>query len=353
MTADTVGGVWTYALDLARGLTAAGTTVTLLLLGPPPSPAQRAGAEGLRLVDTGLPLDWLVEGPAPILAAGQEIAGRAVALGADLLQLNSAALAAAGSRLPVVAVCHSCLATWWQAVRQGPLPDQFRWHRALMAQAYARADRLVAPSAAFAAATQLAYGLPVAPHVVHNGRPAATIPAMPSPVHAFTAGRLWDEGKNLATLDAAAAQLDLPFLAAGPMTGPHGGRAALHHLRPLGTLDAAGIAQHLARQPIFASAARYEPFGLAVLEAAQAGCPLVLADIPAFRELWSGAASFVAPEDQAGFAAAIAALAADPALRRQRGAAARDRAARYSLTAMTTGMLAQYDALLQAEAVPA
>ena len=48
-----------------------------------------------------------------------------------------------------------------------------------------------------------------------------------------------------------------------------------------------------ARCPIFVSAARYEPFGLAVLEAAQAGCALVLSDIPTFRELWDGAALFV------------------------------------------------------------
>ena len=40
--------------------------------------------------------------------------------------------------------------------------------------------------------------------------------------------------------------------------------------------------------------ALYEPFGLAVLEAAQAGCALVLSDIPTFRELWDGAALFVA-----------------------------------------------------------
>jgi hypothetical protein len=38
-----------------------------------------------------------------------------------------------------------------------------------------------------------------------------------------------------------------------------------------------------------------EPFGLAVLEAAQAGCPLVLSDLPGFRELWDGAALFRRP----------------------------------------------------------
>ena len=51
----------------------------------------------------------------------------------------------------------------------------------------------------------------------------------------------------------------------------------------------------MARTAVFVSPALYEPFGLAVLEAAQAGCALVLSDIPTFRELWDGVALFVAP----------------------------------------------------------
>ena len=37
MTADTVGGVWQYALDLARGLSEAGASTILAVLGPAPS----------------------------------------------------------------------------------------------------------------------------------------------------------------------------------------------------------------------------------------------------------------------------------------------------------------------------
>ena len=32
--------------------------------------------------------------------------------------------------------------------------------------------------------------------------------------------------------------------------------------------------------------ARYEPFGLSILEAALSGCALVLGDLPSLRELW-------------------------------------------------------------------
>ena len=38
MTADAVGGVWTYALDLAAGLAPFGVETTLAVLGPAPAP---------------------------------------------------------------------------------------------------------------------------------------------------------------------------------------------------------------------------------------------------------------------------------------------------------------------------
>jgi glycosyltransferase involved in cell wall biosynthesis len=94
------------------------------------------------------------------------------------------------------------------------------------------------------------------------------------------------------------------------------------------------------------SAASFEPFGLAVLEAAQAGCPLVLSDIPTFRELWDGAALFVAPDSEIDVAQAIESLIADPALRAQLGAAAVERAALYTPAAMAEGMLGIYDRVL-------
>ncbi|WP_241665556.1 glycosyltransferase family 4 protein [Teichococcus oryzae] len=354
MTTDAVGGVWSYALTLCRGLLARQVRVTLAVLGPPPGATQRleaAAIPGLRLLDTGLMLDWMVPDAAAVRDAGGRLAALARDCGADLLHLNSPALAA-GNRfpIPVLAFCHSCMASWWAAVRSGPLPSDFTWHRDLLAEGYRVADLVAAPSAAFAAATQSLYGLPERPRLVFNGTaPWAMRGASPTPFFAFTAGRLWDEGKNLATLDAAAAQLPFPLLAAGPVEGPGGARIDLRHLQTQGSLDRAAMQAMLARQPAFVSAARYEPFGLAVLEAAQAGCPLVLSDIPTFREIWGGAADYVASGDAAGFAAALRRLAA-PRLRQARGEAARRRAARYTADAMVTATLDLYRELVPARA---
>ena len=175
-------------------------------------------------------------------------------------------------------------------------------------------------------------------------------PAPSSPIEAapfaFTAGRLWDEGKNLATLDRVATRLDIPVRAAGPTRGPNGAGIRLDAIEALGSLAPEAVAEMLALQPIFVSLARYEPFGLAVLEAAQAGCALVLSDIATFRELWDGAAIFVAADDEAGAADAIRRLAADSADRARRGEAARSYAARYTVDAMTAGTLGVYRRVL-------
>src|SRR5207248_306231 len=87
------------------------------------------------------------------------------------------------------------------------------------------------------------------------------------------------------------------------------------------------------------------PFGLGVLEAAQAGCALVLSDIPTFRELWEGAALFAPPEDPAAFADAFDKLLADPEEAEWLGRLARVRAARYSVEAMVSGTLELYGEL--------
>ncbi len=342
ITADAVGGVWQYATDLARALLPHRVEPILALLGPAPSDAQRAAAQGLTVIETGLPLDWLAETPEDIRAAAEALSHLATDLKVDLVQLNAPALATADYPVPVLTVAHSCLATWWQAVIGGDMPDDFRWRTELHAAGLAAADLVVAPSIAFAEATRTAYGLPARPTVVHNGRAPMPLPQVPRERAAFTAGRLWDKGKNLPTLDKAAALLPFPLRAAGPLAGPNGDSIAFDHAHALGSLSEPDLASRLAARPVFVSAALYEPFGLAVLEAAQAGCPLVLSDIPTFRELWDGAALFVDRRDALDFAAAIQSAAAEA---EALGTKAQERAARYTPEAMAENMVQLYGKL--------
>ena len=350
LTTDAIGGVWTYSLDLAAALAQAeDVAVTLAVLGPVPDAEQltaAAATPGLQLIQPGLPLDWMAEDADTVRQSAAALAELASLAEADLVQLHTPALACASYPAPVVSVVHSCLATWWSAVKTGPLPDDFAWRTDLVREGLRRSDLVVTPTHAFVGMVRQAYGLRRQPEAVHNGRKPWTAPERPRADFAFTAGRLWDEGKNAAAFDRAAALSTTPFLAAGPLQGPNGTAAQLQHAQGLGRLDEAALADRLAGRPVFVSTARYEPFGLSVLEAAQAGCALVLSDIPTFRELWDGAALFVSPHDEKAVAAAVDRLIADPATRAALGKQARTRAAGYTPQATATAMLGHYRALL-------
>jgi glycosyltransferase involved in cell wall biosynthesis len=350
MSADAVGGVWQYALELAGGLAAHGTQTVLAVLGPKPSAGALREAQAirdLRLIHTGLPLDWTARSEDEVLSAASELARLAVRFGVDIVHVNAPALATCDYPVPVVAAAHSCVGTWWRAVRQGPLPDDFAWRVRLTAKGLAAASAVIAPSGSFAANIAEVYRVPFPLTVVRNGRssrPATS--AVQRRRCAFTAGRLWDDGKNIALLDRAAAQLDMPVFAAGETRGPNGAVAQLDNLYCLGRIPAQEITRWCETTGVFVSPSRYEPFGLSVLEAAQAGAPLVLAEIPTFRELWDGAALFFDKDDPDALAHALRSILDAPDRAADLGARAQSRAARYGAEAMVAGTLTVYRSLL-------
>ena len=62
MTADTVGGVWTYALDLAHLLARRGCEVTLATMGgylPHAEARAVARTRGIHLYESNFKLEWM------------------------------------------------------------------------------------------------------------------------------------------------------------------------------------------------------------------------------------------------------------------------------------------------------
>jgi len=351
LVADCIGGVWQYSLELARGLAAHGVATVLAVAGPPPSPSQRDEAEtveGLRIRVLDTALDWVEGGAKSCVELRKRVVALARAERVDVVHLSGAALGDLALQQPVVATQHSCLATWWQAMRpDAPLPDEWQWHRARTASGLRAADAVIAPSAAFATQLQRVYGSDLALDVIHNGRTFKCFRQEPRrQAVVMTAGRLWDEAKNLRTLDAAADGLSWPVVAAGPMRGPDDQAIVLQHIFPLGGLGTCALRRRLSSAAIFVSLAAYEPFGLAVLEAALSGCALVLSDIPTFRELWGEAALFCPPHDAAAARALLDRLIANRDLRRRLAEAALGRAHRYTAEACAAGTLAVYGRVL-------
>jgi len=350
MTADAIGGVWQYAIELARALAPTGVETVLAVLGPAPDRAQREAAvaiPGCRLVETGLPIDWLCDRAEPVLAVGRAIAALAAEHGADIVHCNMPSLLAAGAvTTPVLAVDHGGIGPWWRAAHGEMPPPAYAWLDELIGAGLNAADVVVAPSASYAAMLAEHHRLGAAPLAIHNGRTPLSLPTdVPPAPGVFTAGRLWDPVKATALLDEVAAGLDVPFEAAGPLTGPHGETVCPRHLVAPGPLNADALAARLVARPVFVSAARFEPFGLAVLEAAQAGCPLVLSGIATFRELWTGAALIVPEDDPDAYRVAIARVLVDDGLRHHLGEAARIRSQRYTPAATAAAVASIYAGL--------
>ena len=347
LTADTAGGVWTYAMELATALEREGVGVTLAMLGHEPSAAQRQDAEvrGLPLRSFRCRLPWMTDPWSDVSAAGRWLLARADEVGADLIHLNEPVFAALDWSAPTVAVAHSCVLSWWEAVHGEPAPDEWSRYREAMRAGLATADAVVTPSRAMLAALRRHYGVATG-RAIPNGRDPAGLKPESKDGYVLTATRLWDQAKNVRALDLAATSLSWPVYAAGDPASPDGREETLLNLNLLGHLDRRRLASWMARAAIFALPARYEPFGLSVLEAALAGCALVLGDIPSLREHWDGVAIFVPPEDASLLRLALRSLIEDPRLRHTLAMRARRRALGYSARRMALAYLRVYDVAL-------
>jgi glycosyltransferase involved in cell wall biosynthesis len=120
----------------------------------------------------------------------------------------------------------------------------------------------------------------------------------------------------------------------------------------LGRLGFEEIALRMADAAVFVSPARYEPFGLAILEAALSDCALILGDIPTLRELWDGAAIFVNPDDENSLRDALDLLLGDPELAAALGGRARERAGSYGSARMADTYLDAYESLVAGHVAP-
>jgi glycosyltransferase involved in cell wall biosynthesis len=357
MTTDAVGGVWTFATSLARALCQTGDRVTLITLGPAPRAEQLeplARVKGLNIEITDLALEWM-DPEGDDLHRATHVLRRLIARHRpDLVHLNSFREATSGFETPTLVTAHSCVGSWWSMCRFGA-PIDARWQVYLrnVAAGLNAADCWVAPTVAYRDWTNAVYGPRTKGHAVWNG---ADLPDSIGRKEPFilAAGRLWDEAKNLAALDAIADDLLWEVRVAGPMLLADGAPRAtissnivhlgqLSHNRLLATMQSAAV---------FAAPALYEPFGLSVLEAANCGCALVLSDIPTFRELWEDAALFIKPTDTAALQTVLQDLATNPAVRTRLQRAARKRAKRYSLAGMLSDYSRLYDAMPEAALPP-
>jgi glycogen synthase len=342
MTTDAVGGVLTYSVQLATSLAPLGVRMLMASMGRALSPEMRAQVEasGAALVESDYQLEWMDDPWSDVERAGRWLLELESWFRPDVVHVNGYAHAALPWAAPALVVAHSCVGSWWRAVLQESAPARYDRYRAAVARGLGNASAIVAPTAAMLRCLSQEYGRIGRARVsngrvIHNGIQLGPTPRGPKEPFILAAGRVWDAAKNLLLLERAAEGLDWPIFVAGDGAGPDGRAApAMQQARLLGLLPRAELAGWMARAAIFAAPARYEPFGLSILEAAAARCALVLGDIPSLREVWSGAAVFVDPNDAVAFGRALAELARDESRRTLLADLARRRAERYGAAEM-------------------
>lgn len=348
MTADTVGGVWTYAVELARELESRGVRVAIATMGNPLAPHLRgeiAGSRRISLHESTFRLEWMTDCLRDVEAAGEWLLELEREFEPDIVHLNQYAFGALPFRAPTLVVAHSCVLSWFRAVRGEAAPPEWDRYRHWVKQGLAGAGLVAAPTRAMLDTLAGNYGYEGKGLVLPNGASGDAFAPARKQHFVLAAGRFWDAAKNLAALEQVAPALPWPVKVAGACKQPGGGTVTPEGVQCLGELPREALARELAQAAIYALPARYEPFGLSVLEAGLSGCALVLGDIPSLREIWGAAAVYVPPDDTQALQAALRQLIEAPAERSRLGEAALARARHFTPARKCDAYLAAYGRL--------
>jgi glycosyltransferase involved in cell wall biosynthesis len=347
MTADTIGGVWTYTMQLCAALEAHSTEVHLLTLGAPLNVAQReqvAALANVVLYESRFKLEWMSEPWKDVSFARQWIDSVYAEVQPDILHFNNYVRRRRSWKCPVVTVFHSCVLSWWESVRRQPLPASWSGYKEHVSSALLESDCVIFPTEALRQQAGRFYSDSLRSMVIANGLENPGSNTGHKLPFILSAGRLWDEAKNTSLLCTIADTLSWPVQLAGKtesITSP----GQSNNISFLGQLDQQEMKAKMEEAAIFCMPAKYEPFGLAVLEAAAAGCALALGDIPTLREIWQDAAVYFDPFDDHKAAETIEMLIADTDLRTNLGLKAKRRAQQFSAKTMAANYATTYNLL--------
>jgi glycosyltransferase involved in cell wall biosynthesis len=360
MAGPVPSGLGTYAAQLARALTRLDGVNSYIIIREPRSPSPIAAGPNVTEVVLGGDLD------APRnLASGRAISGLGLDLYHSLHHFLPLAL-----RVPrVVLTLHDLI--WIEhrpLIRSGGLAPITRtvtnlFARAAMGYAVRRADRIIAVSADCRSRALAYYGLDASRvDVVHHGVDHAAFPPRQDGADGPAAPYFLCLGNTRPYKNIPTALRAFASVARGApglrlmVTGRGDSTAELRRLAGrLGVGDRvtfSGLVSqpeivrllHGARALVFPSLV--EGFGLPVLEAMSAGCPVIASDAPTLTEIAGDAAIFCDADRPDAFAAAMHRVLCEPGLRdhlRDRGIA---RAAAFTWNDCATRTLAVYHTML-------
>lgn len=347
MTTDTVGGVWTYCLELCRALQ--DVEFYLVTSGARMNESQKTEISALSNVtvyETDYALEWMDNPWDDIEASGEWLLQLEKEVKPDLVHLNSYSYGALPFKAPKIVVAHSDVFSWWLAVKGETPPKEWSEYYFRVQAGLQEADLVVAPSKAKLRSIKEIYGALSNSKVVYNGRNKDLFYKGEKQPHILSMGRVWDEAKNIRLLLDAAQLTSCAVRIAGDQQFANNSMAIEQgNTLCLGKLDTPRVTEELAAASIYVLPARYEPFGLSALEAAYSGCALVLSDIPSLREIWGFAALYVNTNDAKALADTLTGLLNNPKRREEYSKRAQTRSRLYSVHKMANAYREIYSSL--------
>ena len=349
MTTDTIGGVWTFSSELVSGLLETGSELFLISFGRNANDEQeRWVADTLARWDgrfqfTGsdAPLEWMQNNDRAFLDAAKLLDKAASAFRPHVLHSNQFCFGALAGTIPRLVTTHSDVLSWAEACRDEQLPESkwLRNYRTLVQDGLDGADAVIAPTQSMLDGLSRHFRVrSEAARVIPNGRSLTRPQGKSRRLQAVVAGRVWDEAKNIAMLEDVTSPMPINIAGECCFEGQGSTPGKLLHL---GSLDQNDLLTLFAESAVYICTSKYEPFGLAALEAALCGCAILANDLASLREVWGDAALYF--KDVASLSEALCWVSRDATYLEEMQARSQARARIYS----RDRMVAEYSGLYQ------
>jgi glycogen synthase len=298
MTTDTVGGVWTYSLELCKALGSYNIRFFLVTMGRRLDPHQKKDVGALKnveVIETDYLLEWMPDPWVEVDESGQWLLRLEKVLEPDLVHLNCFSYGSLPFQAPSLVVAHSDVYSWFLSVRNEDPASEWQKYFWRVKKGLEHTDLVIAPSQTMMQCLQQIYTERFKGRVIYNSRNFGKFRPHRKQPYVFSMGRIWDEAKNIQLLAQASEKIPFEIRVAGEQgfAGNQFEDAPFSRINYLGKLSETEVAAQLGRASIYVLPAKYEPFGLSVLEAALSGCVLVLGNIPSLKEIWGDSALYV------------------------------------------------------------
>jgi glycogen(starch) synthase len=368
VTADTISGSWNYTRELVTGLVTRGVRVTLVTFGEIPLPDQTAWMDLLHGLDyrpTAFRLEWMDEAAKDLPESTEFLTNLINELEPDLLHLHQFCHGDLPVDAPRVIMAHGDLISWSLSV-QGCTPRPSSWlnrYRESVIRGINAADAVIAPSTWMLDTLRSTYTRPRRSAVIYPGRnPILLNPFISKEDSILSIGRLIDAGKQIHLLTQFEHSFPVCIVGAEhtvpvprvPIRADVKVATAQSNVAIRGPQTETQLRALYSRAAIYAATSRYDPLGIAALDAAFSRCAIVANDIPSYRETWGDAALYFRTNNAESLATILRQLDGDRPLRHAYAERAYARArARYTAKRMIDEHLDLYRSLTDVPAVAA